>query len=164
LLGSHDTPRIFSEFSGNVSKMKVAIFLEYVLPGVPTVYYGDEIGIEGGKDPDCRRCMTWDENSWEKELLNLEKRMIALRKRVDILQKGTLHCLYNDANVIILERKYGKNILLIIVNPYSEERYVSLRNVPMKFPLGDMISGKVYKDTSIELSPYSYLLLKEKGE
>ena len=164
LLGSHDTPRIFSEFSGNMSKMKVAIFLQYVLPGVPTVYYGDEIGMEGGKDPDCRRCMIWDENSWEKELLNLEKRMIALRKRVDILQKGTLHCLYNDPNVIILERKYGKNILLIIVNPYSEKRYLSLRNVPMKFPLVDMISGKVYKDTSIELSPYSYLLLKEKGE
>jgi len=164
LLDSHDTQRILTELSGSVPKMKVAIFLQYVLPGVPTIYYGDEIGMEGGKDPDCRRCMIWDENNWNRELLNFEKQMISLRKSMEVLQKGTLRFLNDESNVMVMERKYGKNILLIIVNPYSEKRHLSLKKAPIKFPLEDMISGKIYRDSSIGLRPYSYLLLREKEE
>jgi cyclomaltodextrinase / maltogenic alpha-amylase / neopullulanase len=38
-------------------------------PGAPMLYYGDEIGLEGGRDPDCRRAMLWDHTRWDHDLL-----------------------------------------------------------------------------------------------
>ena len=61
LLGSHDTARIRTVCKGDVGRTLIAITLQMTLPGVPMIYYGDEIGMEGENDPDCRRPMIWDE-------------------------------------------------------------------------------------------------------
>ena len=55
LLGSHDTPRFLTRVKGNRDLMKAAVTLLFTYIGVPCVYYGDEVGLEGGDDPDCRR-------------------------------------------------------------------------------------------------------------
>ncbi|MFN8449073.1 MAG: glycoside hydrolase family 13 protein [Anaerolineae bacterium] len=64
LLGSHDTPRIRTLCRGDAARTMIAIALQMTLPGTPMVYYGDEIGMEGENDPDCRRPMIWDERRW----------------------------------------------------------------------------------------------------
>ncbi|CAM3183164.1 glycoside hydrolase family 13 protein [Sporolactobacillus spathodeae] len=58
-IGSHDTERILTVFNGNEEKLKLAIWLLMTLPGVPCIYYGDEAGLTGGKDPENRRFYPW---------------------------------------------------------------------------------------------------------
>ena len=85
LLGSHDTPRALHRCGGNIQKMKLLSSLQLLLPGMPFIYYGDEVGLSGGKDPDCRRGMLWDEERQNKDLLNHYRRLIQLRKTLPFL-------------------------------------------------------------------------------
>lgn len=68
LLGSHDTERILTLAENDVAKVKLAFLLQFAYPGIPMVYYGDEVGMVGGRDPDCRRGMTWDESLQNSDL------------------------------------------------------------------------------------------------
>lgn len=63
LLGSHDTVRFRTEGGGDVRKLFVPILFQMTYPGAPCIYYGDEIGLEGGKDPLCRAGFPWDQAS-----------------------------------------------------------------------------------------------------
>jgi len=60
LLGSHDTARPMTAVKGDVDSLKLMAAVQMTFEGAPCIYYGDEIGMEGGKDPDCRRCYPWD--------------------------------------------------------------------------------------------------------
>ena len=55
LIGSHDTPRARTVLGGDVAALRLATLLQLTLPGAPSIYYGDEIGMDGGHDPDYRR-------------------------------------------------------------------------------------------------------------
>jgi alpha-glucosidase len=68
LLSSHDTPRWLTLLGGDRALMRLAFTLLFTWPGVPCVYYGDEIGLEGGPDPDCRRSFPWDRAEWDESL------------------------------------------------------------------------------------------------
>ena len=87
-LGSHDTRRLMTKLAGDVEKVKLAFTLQFAFPGAPAVYYGDEIGLEGGKDPDCRRAFPWDREVWNQELRSLIRKLIHLRKRHIELRRG----------------------------------------------------------------------------
>lgn len=93
LLGSHDTPRALSVMGGDVDRMRVAATLLFTYPGVPCVYYGDEIGMQGWGDPDCRRCMEWDPGAWNAPVRELYRGLIALRRASRALQEGGLQWL-----------------------------------------------------------------------
>ena len=60
--------------------VKIAVVLQYFLPGIPCVFYGTEIGMHGFKDPFNRKCFNWDENSWDKDLLNFYQEIGKFRK------------------------------------------------------------------------------------
>jgi len=60
-LGSHDTERTLHQCAEDVSRMKLALLFQFTYVGAPSIYYGDEIGLTGDKDPDCRRAFPWDE-------------------------------------------------------------------------------------------------------
>ncbi len=63
LLGSHDTERFMTACGGDVRKAALAAVFLFTWVGAPLIYYGDEIGMEGGPDPDCRRPMLWERES-----------------------------------------------------------------------------------------------------
>ena len=88
LLGSHDTERFRTIFKGDSSRQKQAVLFQMTYPGVPCVYYGDELGLEGGKDPDCRRCMPWDPSSWDVDLHRWTKGAIQFRLSNSALRRG----------------------------------------------------------------------------
>lgn len=81
LLDSHDTERLMNRLKNlNVFYQQLAVL--FTMPGSPCIYYGTEIAMEGGYDPDCRRCMPWDEMDSEENRKCLEemKKLISLRK------------------------------------------------------------------------------------
>jgi len=114
LLGSHDTPRILSVCSGDtVSIYKMIIFI-MSYPGAPCIYYGDEIGISGDKDPQNRKCMEWDEAKWNMEIFNFYKKAIALRNENIELRRGALftYSLDEKAGVYSFARVYKNSAVV----------------------------------------------------
>ncbi|MGE5675034.1 MAG: alpha amylase N-terminal ig-like domain-containing protein, partial [Mycobacterium leprae] len=92
LLGSHDTPRV-ATLLGNEKAAQAALLL-LTAEGVPMVYYGDEVGLEGGGDPDCRRCFPWDDSprgdgsKRDETMFSLYRRLIAIRNAFPWLNDG----------------------------------------------------------------------------
>lgn len=138
LFGSHDTPRFLYECDGNIDRMKMAIVFQFCFEGVPYIYYGDEVGITGGNDPHNRACMIWDEDKQNKELLQLYKNLIKIRKENKELVYGNYKSLYLEDKVIIFERNDGKNSMIIAINN-NEEAYVVNKSFEKKAL--DLLSG-----------------------
>jgi glycosidase len=88
------------------------------LPGAPCVYYGDEIGMEGGHDPDCRRAFPWDESRWDQHLLAFFRRAIALRHNHRALRRGHYVRLHADDqhNVYAFARRGEQETLVVVLN------------------------------------------------
>jgi glycosidase len=96
MLSSHDTPRFRHECGGDLRRMKLGLLLQFTAIGAPAIYYGDEIGLEGGGIPDNRRPMRWELSHEERELLNYVKQLIALRKANPALRRGEWRTLLID--------------------------------------------------------------------
>jgi len=135
LLGSHDTPRVMSVFGGDTQSVILATLLQFVFPGAPSVYYGDEIGMEGLRDPDCRRGFPWDqEQSWNQEVLEATKSLIALRKSCPALRHGSYTRLWPDpgeyrVGLYVFERKTDSEHLVIAVNSADKAESASVPGV-----------------------------------
>lgn len=93
LLDSHDTPRFLTACGGDAEILKAAVAFVMTYPGAPCVYYGDETGMEGDRDPDNRRCMEWDVKKWKADVFDFYKKMIAVRKENAELRRGDLFTL-----------------------------------------------------------------------
>jgi neopullulanase len=90
LLGSHDTPRLRTLCGGDLDAVRLATLLQLTLPGAPCIYYGDEIGMEGYMDPDCRRAFPADPRAWEVEPSGWLADLAALRHDSRALRGGEL--------------------------------------------------------------------------
>jgi glycosidase len=108
LLSSHDTRRLMSQPNSSIKKMKMLWTLLFFLPGVPCIYYGEEIAMEGGKDPDNRRCFPWGTFLSEErnEFFRYMKELIAWRKNEKTLQYGRLEVV-SEADNLRLRRIYA---------------------------------------------------------
>jgi len=116
LLDSHDTPRLLTLLAGDKALMTAAVTMLMTYIGVPCIYYGDEIGLEGEGDPDCRRCFPWDRAAWDVELRAHYQRLIALRKAQPALQRGALLDLYAEGDLLAFARLLEGEILLTVLN------------------------------------------------
>lgn len=92
MLGSHYTSRIRGVLR-NDKKIKIAFTLQFTFPGIPVIYYGDEIGMFGGRDPDCRRTFNWNKESWNMSIYNYVKELCDFRQSLgDIENFEFLEC------------------------------------------------------------------------
>ena len=114
LLGSHDTDRFLTRVKGDASRFRTAAAIMFFYPGIPCVYYGDEIGMEGGYDPDCRRTFRWNEDSWDEETRNLIKKLMKLKKE-PALSDGIFGVEEEDG-IITFTRSAAKQKLQLRVN------------------------------------------------
>lgn len=80
LIDSHDTPRFLHTCGEDKRKLRLAAALQLLMPGMPMIYYGDEYGMTGGMDPDCRRGMLWKEERQDLEIYQWYRRLIRIRK------------------------------------------------------------------------------------
>lgn len=121
LLGSHDTPRVLTHLGENMARMRLAVALLFTYPGVPCVYYGDEIGMVGTHDPDNRRCMIWDQSAWNSDLLAYFKLLMRLRRSSPALSHGGFQLLYAEGDTLAFMREDPRERLLIVARRAEDE-------------------------------------------
>jgi cyclomaltodextrinase len=93
LLDSHDTPRFISLAGGDVASLRLAALIQMMLPGAPCIYYGDEMGLEGREDPDCRRAYPWDPARQDRSMRDFYAGLIALRHAEPVVRHGRFELL-----------------------------------------------------------------------
>ncbi len=137
LLGSHDTPRFKTLARGDSSAYRLATLFQMTYPGAPSIYYGDEVGMEGPHDPGCRGGFPWDERNWDRDLRDFVRRCIALRKARPLLRWGDFTWLFVGHGVVAYGRRLADETLLVILN--NGRRPVTL-SLPVAGYLDDGVS------------------------
>jgi len=114
-IDSHDVPRAKTQASNNVKWLKMAILFQFTFTGMPCIYYGSELGMEGGSDPDNRRTVDWNEDSWDDDLFSFYRRVTEWRKKDERLRRGTFRIVPDDS-LFVYERTLDGRILRIAIN------------------------------------------------
>ena len=123
LLDSHDTARFLTTCNGDLNKLKLSVVFQMTFPGMPFVYYGDEIGMTGDTDPDCRKTMAWD--SIDNEILGFYKRIINIRRGSNALKYGTFKHINTNSEVYSFIRDYEDESVIVLINNSDEEYKLS---------------------------------------
>ena len=115
-IDSHDTARFLHSAGNDMRKQKLAAAMQLLLPGMPMIYYGDEAGMEGGPDPDCRRGMLWEESRQNRECLEYYRRLIRIRHIFPGLTRGKLvkEEADDDRGILYMERSWEGGSLILI--------------------------------------------------
>lgn len=114
LLDSHDTDRFINEASNNVDKLITALAFMFILPGAPLVYYGSEIALMGGYDPDNRRCMDFTKIDEDSKLFQTIVFLANLRKAHVLIEGTTAFEVYKGA--LVITRKDESKTLTLYIN------------------------------------------------
>ena len=124
LLDSHDTFRFLESADGNIAKLKLAVLFQMTFVGAPHIFYGDEIAMPGGHDPDNRRPFNWkfENDKVAVELRDWYKKLIAIRKKSISLRRGNYKLISAKDNVIVYKRILDEEGLIIIINNNSKDR------------------------------------------
>ena len=104
MIDSHDVERFLHTAGHDKKKQKLAAALMLLLPGMPMIYYGDEVGLDGGFDPDNRRGMIWDEDKADWDMFAWYKRLLSIRRQYASLSRGECEiCADDDLGVITIQ-------------------------------------------------------------
>lgn len=206
LLGSHDTERLASlivnpdnlyDHNGNPGqnpdfdvrkpneverkKQKLAVAIQFTLPGAPHIYYGDEAGMWGGDDPDCRKPMVWKEFKYDiekshplgkprpedsvyfdEDIFNWYKKLASIRNNNKVLSLGKVY--FDDSqnqNLLIYKRELDDKIILVIANIDSKEVSVDVSSISFykeKNNWKDLLTNRLF-NKSFTLKPYEVIIL-----
>jgi alpha-glucosidase len=117
LLDSHDTARMRTVVLGDKKLHLTAMALLLTYPGVPSIFAGDEIGLEGSSGEDSRRTINWeDESSWDLGFLGEVKKLISIRKNHDAFINGGLRWVLAEDDCIAFLRESKKETVLVFIS------------------------------------------------
>lgn len=177
ILGTHDTYRILTVLGGRgclskdemsvtfmspeqkkgaIEKLKVAVLLQFTLPGVPCIYYGDENAMEGYADPFCRRCFDWD--NLDTDLIDYYRKIGDVRRNIigDILKDGEYKMLSSDPRFYMFKRTKSGKAAYVYVN-FTDRTFM----FKLKGTLRELLSDVECADC-INILPESYgIIIKE---
>lgn len=178
-IGTHDTPRILTRLSPDFkntgdrawqseqklspenycyakNKLMLAAVLQYTLPGVPSVFYGDEAGVEGYGDPFCRAQFPW--NNIDNDLLEFYKKLGKIRKNAECLKCGEFIPVHSEKGYVFYERIDKTDALLVGVNIND---YEIKAKAPDEFFNAEVLIGdKPDSEGYITLKPNSACIYK----
>lgn len=168
LLGSHDTPRILTVAGGDVSRVKLAIAFQMCYVGAPVIYYGDEIGMVGGKDPECRGAFPWDPAAWNTELYQWVRRLARLRRSEAALRSPEFHGVVADdaSGVYAFRRGVGRGSIVVVLNNSLKAARVEISTAPWKgvSHVLELLEGDIYPlidhELALTLAPAQVAILK----
>lgn len=211
LLGSHDTERLGSlavnpdgqyDHQGNArdnknfdvrkpndveyKKIKLAYGIQFTMPGAPQIYNGDEAGMWGGDDPDCRKPNVWPNIEYETEtahpfnkprpddpvkfdqtMFDWIKKLASIRSNNNALSLGDIEfeIVGNEENILAYKRKWKNEELIILINRNAKTYNMELKKLGLasdKKNLIDLLSGEAFNSSNdkLELQPYQLMILK----
>ena len=128
LLSTHDTTRFLTQCHNDQDLMRLAATVQFTWVGAPSIYYGDEIGMDGDRDPDNRRGMRWDMVTRSNPMLSYYKQLIKLRNSSRILQSGDPQILLADdkSRTFAYSRTLGNEMAIIAVNRSDKPQTVRI--------------------------------------
>lgn len=126
LLSSHDTPRFLTDAGGDRRKQKLAAFVQLTWPGAPSIYYGEEIGMEGGADPDNRRPMDWTQANAANDMLKHYQSLIRMRKASEVIRKGAPFALPSTGQVAVYGVRYRGQVAVMAANRSDQAQEVTV--------------------------------------
>ncbi|AWB43174.1 alpha-glycosidase [Paenibacillus sp. CAA11] len=163
LLDSHDTARLLTLCEDNKNKMRLAALFQFTYSGTPCIYYGDEVGMDGANDPDCRKCMEWDPEKQDLQLFEFYKKLIQVRADHPALRTGSLQFLIaeREGTKLAYERRLDDESVLVLLNNDSTTQTLS---VPVEEKAWtDAFTGSTWKaqrgKLTVKLAPYGYAVL-----
>ncbi|MHA1612810.1 MAG: alpha amylase N-terminal ig-like domain-containing protein [Promethearchaeota archaeon] len=155
LLDSHDVPRFFSLVKENEALMRLAVTILFTYPGIPMIYYGDEIGLTGLNDPQNRLPMEWREELWNQSLFHWYRRLIRIRKDSQALRNGSfqlikpIHVDPTNLEILAYVRYTSSECFLIIIKKFSMECQLSLPLLHIGFKNAQVLNLMSGKASSI---------------
>ena len=178
VLGTHDTARILTVLGGiycknkdemaqkgaylspkakkmALEKLKMAALLQFTLPGVPCIYYGDENGMEGHIDPFCRLCFDW--NNLNEDLIAYYRRLGEIRDKYrEIFAYGIWKEVYASDGLLIYKREFQGKSLYIYTNRSNFDRSFKKENYLFK----DLFKNETYEN-GIKIKPNGFGVVEE---
>ncbi len=148
-----------AEYKRGKQLLKAAMVLQFFLPGVPSIYYGDEVGLQGWKDPFNRRCFPWGNE--DEDLLEYTRELGILRKSSSVFVDGELEFLLTGNELLVFSRFHrnsGESVILIL-NRSEQTQHFSLHSDVLKnYALSNVASG-ICNENELVLPAYSYAAL-----
>lgn len=148
LLDSHDTARFRTVVLGDVKAHASAMTMMLTYPGVPSIFAGDEIGLEGSWGEDARRTINWDDRSqWDYEFLSEVKKLVALRRSQDALINGGLRWVAAENDFLAYLRESKKQSILVLVSRGPMNATIDLSSYGYsvdKCLYGKEVSGEIF--------------------
>jgi glycosidase len=169
LLSSHDRPRFLTVAGNNAKLHQLAATLQFTWVGAPSIYYGEELGMEGGADPDNRRGMRWDLAKPENQMLRFYKRLIQIRNNHRVLQSGDPQVLMADdaKQSFAFRRTLGSDVAIVAFNRSDKPQTLEIPVSKSAKGFVDALSGKAFVDESgklkMQLAPLSSAILLKKN-
>ena len=144
LMGSHDTPRLLYLCGGDRARHRLAAAIQLLSPGMPMIYYGDEVGMTGARDPDCRRGMLWDEGCRDRPTWDHYRKLLGLRKAHPVITEGRLVCqeARDDQALVRITRKLEDRRCTLVF--HAAEGAVILPDLAGQT---DLLTGQVFDGT-----------------
>ena len=148
LLDSHDTARFRTVVLGDIEAHKSAMTMMLSYPGVPSIFAGDEIGLEGSWGEDARRTINWEDRSgWDHQFFAEVKKLVKLRKTQDALINGGLRWVVVENDFIVYLRESKKQSLLVLVSRSAINATIDLSSYGYKVSktlYGQEVSGEIF--------------------
>jgi cyclomaltodextrinase / maltogenic alpha-amylase / neopullulanase len=167
LVGSHDTPRVLNECNQDENRARLIFTFLLTFIGTPCIYYGDEIGMSGGQDPGCRKCMEWDVEKQNRDLFTHIQTLISIRKKEPLLaNEGTLSFLPPElhSKCIAFTKSDGKQTILVLLNSSEQDINYTLPFDLKGKTIKNLFTSKEFAadidEIDVKLKPLDFTILK----
>lgn len=149
LLDSHDTARLLTIAGGDEGSVLLAALLLFTFPGAPCIYYGDEVGLPGGFDPDSRRSFPSQEH-WNQTIYESYKQLIGLHRRYPALRTGDYRVLDASGLVYVFARILGSSEFIVAVNAGTTRATVTVDGTGLQTQPRQVLYGNVDANWKID--------------
>ena len=142
---------VIDELAKGIKLLKLAYVINATVPGIPAIFYGDEAGLEGYKDPFNRRPFPW--NNINSELLEFYKKIGSIRTRSDVYRESDFKLLSLSQDYLIFARVEEKEAFITVINNSDKRLWITFEN-KVQTLINESNSSK------IELDPFSAEIIK----
>lgn len=151
LLDSHDRARFHSVVGKNHDRHIAGLCMLMTYPGVPSIFAGDEVGLEGAWGEDARRTINWDSpEKWDQAIFDSYRKLVSLRRSSHALQQGGLRWITVEDDVVAFLRESRKESILVVVSRKGGRFSIDLS--PYGYTVKETLHGPIAKSNLIKIS------------